>query len=245
MSVQLFEGDCLDIMKTLPSASVDMVLCDLPYGTSDCFWDSIIPFESLWEQYRRIIKNNSAIILFGTQPFTTHLINSNIDWFKYTLVWKKSKCGSALLAKYRPMMKHEDIIIFSKNRERIYYNPIMEIGSPYTRRWTLHKNNNHGFGISGVAHRNTGTRFPGSVLDFPQKWRRQDQTHPTEKPVELLEWLIKSYSKIGDVVLDNCMGTGATGVACVNTGRSFVGIEKDPAYFQTAKARIEKAQVGF
>jgi DNA modification methylase len=201
--VRLFKGDCLEIMKSIPTACVDFVLCDLPYGTTSCKWDAVIPFVPLWEQYNRVVKPNAAIVLFGTHPFTSHLILSNVRGFKYWLVWKKSKCGSPLAAKYRPMAKHKDILVFK--------------------------------------HTNIGTRYPGSVLDFPQNWRRQDQLHPTQKPVELAEYLIQTYTDAGAIVLDNCMGSGTTGAACVNTHREFIGREKDPKYFQIAKEGIGRS----
>lgn len=243
MSVQLMLGDCLERMKEIPDKSVDMILCDLPYGTTACKWDKVIPFEPLWEEYSRVGKKGCAIALFGSNIFTARLITSNEKWYKYNLVWKKSKCGSPLLAKYRPMIKHEDIAIFSHGGGRHKtYNPQLVVGTPYSRNTTATKVNNHNYGISSVKSDNKGTRHPSSVLDFPMKWRRQDQVHPTQKPVELAEWLIKSYTNEGETVLDNCMGSGTTGIACINTGRPFIGIEKDEKNFAIAKQRIEAAQ---
>lgn len=241
------QGDCLELMKELPDKSIDMILCDLPYGTSSCGWDVLIPFDKLWEQYKRIIKNNSAIVLFGTEPFASHLRLSNLKWYKYDWVWQKSKSGSAFTAKYRPVNKHEMICVFSKNGAKTKYNTQMTKGEPYKR---LHKPktqydiNNHkiGFNSGTISENNDGVRYPITVLNFQQKWRRQDQLHPTQKPVELCEYLIKTYTDVGDVVLDNCMGSGSTGVACVNTERRFIGFELEEKYFEIAKERINNAK---
>jgi len=222
---------------------VDMILCDLPYGTTACKWDNIIPFDMLWQNYERIIKKNSAIVLFGIQPFTSSLIMSNIKRFKYEIIWHKSKSGSEFTAKYRPVAKHESILVFGKGK--IIYNPQMVEGSPYRRVHKVSENyiNNHniGFNIKESITENKGERYPGSVQYFPQKWRQQDQLHPTQKPVELCEWLIKSYSNEGDLILDNSMGSGSTGIACKNLNRDFIGIEFDEKYYNIAKQRIEIA----
>lgn len=238
---RLYQGDCLDIMKIIPDKSIDLILCDLPYGTTACKWDSVIPFDKMWEQYHRIIKPKGNIVLFGNGLFAYKLALSNEKLFRYDLVWKKSKCGSPFTAKYMPMKKHETILVFGESAS--YYEPQMLKGEPYKRKFTLNKHNNHGYGIIGTEKNNAGTRHPSTVLDFPQKWRRQDQIHPTQKPVELMEWLVLSYCPKGGKVLDNCMGSGSTGVACMNTDRQFVGIELEKAYFEIAKERIESAHV--
>lgn len=240
---KLFFGDCLEQMKKIPDKSVDMILCDLPYGTTACKWDVIIPFEPLWEQYKRIRKDNSAIVLFGSEPFASYLRISNIKEFKYDWVWKKSKSGSAFTAKYRPVNKHEMLCVFGKGK--INYYPQCTEGEPYQRVLRRSNTNNHGLGFSknDTVYENKGYRYPITVQEFQQKWRRQDQLHPTQKPVELLEYLIKTYTKEGDIVLDNCMGSGSTGVACANLNRKFIGIEKDEKYFNLAKERIEKTQI--
>ena len=235
--IQLYQGDCLEIMKGIADKSVDLILCDLPYGSTACPWDVIIPFDKLWEQYDRIIKKKGNILLFGTGLFAYKLALSNEKKFRYELIWKKSKCGSPFTAKYMPMKKHENILVFGESAA--YYEPQMEKGEPYHRNWTPNKTNNLKYGIDGVATDNKGTRHPTTVLDFPQKWRRQDQVHPTQKPVELMEWLIRSYCPEDGVVLDNCMGSGTTGIACKNTDRRFIGIELEEKYFQIAKDRIE------
>lgn len=234
--IELHNGDCLDVMKNIPDKSVDMILCDLPYGTTACKWDNIIPFDKLWEQYERIIKPKGNIVLFGTGLFAYKLALSNEKLFRYEIIWKKSKCGSPLTAKYMPLKKHENILIFGKPASK--YNPQMSIGTPYKRKYTPNKRNEMNYGIKGVSTDNKGTRHPITVIDFPQKWRRQDQVHPTQKPVELCEYLIKTYSNEGDTVLDNCMGSGSTGVACQNTNRNFIGIELDTNYFNIAQERL-------
>lgn len=242
--VKLYLGDCLEKMKEIPNKSVDCIIADLPYGTTSCKWDIVIPFEPLWEEYNRIIKDECAIVLFGNEPFSSYLRLSNIKGFKYDLVWKKSKSGSAFTAKYRPVNKHEMISVFSKGGKKIKYNPQMVEGEPYKRTHKVSEVdiNNHkiGFNRKEVVSVNEGFRYPITVLDFPQQWRRQDQLHPTQKPVELLEWLVNTYSNEDDWVLDNTMGSGTTGVACMNLNRNFIGIEKEEKYFEIAKERIER-----
>ncbi len=238
--IDLIHGDCLIEMQAIPDKSVDMVLCDLPYGTTACRWDVVIPFDKLWEQYERIIKPKGNILLFACGLFAYKLALSNERLYRYDLVWKKSKCGSPLTAKYMPMKKHELILVFGNSGA--LYNPQMAEGTPYKRAYTPNKTNNMKYGIKGVSTDNKGTRYPTSVLDFPQAWRRQDQVHPTQKPVALLEYLIRTYSDEGGTVLDNTMGSGSTGVACVNTGRSFIGIELEEGYFNIACKRIEEAE---
>jgi DNA modification methylase len=236
----LHHGDCLEIMKTIPDKSVDLVLCDLPYGTTDCKWDTIIPFDQLWKEYRRILKNGGVVLLFNTEPFGSSLRMSNINWYKYDWVWHKSKCGSGFTSKFRPQQKHENISVFASGKTT--YNPIMRPGTPYSRTRGTHPVNNHntGLGKKEIKTENMGVRYPETVIFFQQKWRRQDQTHPTQKPVELLEYLIKTYTNEGETVLDNTMGSGSTGVAAINLNRRFIGIELDSKYFEIAKKRILK-----
>lgn len=236
--INLLHGDCLELMKTIPNHSVDMVLCDLPYGTTACKWDCLIPFESLWKEYERIIKEKGNILLFGTGLFAYKLALSNEKLYRYDIIWKKSKCGSPFTAKYMPMKHHELILVFGKSGST--YNPQMEVGKPYKRKYTLHKNNNLKYGIKGTEANNNGTRFPISILDFPQKWRRQDQLHPTQKPVALLEYLIRTYSNENDVVLDNTAGSMSTAIAAINTKRKCICIEKDDEYFRIGSERVEK-----
>ena len=314
----LMHGDCLERMKEIPDGSVDMILCDLPYGTTACKWDSVIPFEPLWEQYRRIAKRNAAIVLTASQPFTTALIASNMDMFRYSWVWEKDQGVNFMSAKRQPLKVHEDVLVFytdlaeqrgaaveyaplreyfqaeraksglssqevqavlgnymanhyftngvqfcipsednyaklqttgyfqrpydeiraeyqrlGESIKPVTYNPQMTEGKPYIS----------GKGTSGevtgsvqkVQTVNEGTRYPRSVVSI----KRQTGLHPTQKPVALMEYLIKTYTNEGETVLDNCMGSGTTGVACVNTGRRFIGIERDDAYFEIAQRRIE------
>lgn len=246
--IELFQGNCLDLMKDIPDKSVDMVLCDLPYGTTDCKWDSVIPFESLWEQYNRIIKDNGAICLFGSEPFSTYLRMSQIDKYKYDWIWVKSKgsCSGFVHAKNMPLKQHEIISVFSKapighisllKEKRMRYNPQGLIYKP-TKESSKRK-----FG-STVGNRPSHvteyvreyTNYPVSILNIDS----EKGLHPTQKPVALLEYLIRTYTNESETVLDNCMGSGSTGVACVNTNRNFIGIELDTHYFQVAKERIEE-----
>lgn len=240
--IKLYNGDCLIEMNNIPDKSVDCIICDLPYGTTACVWDIIIPFEELWKHYNRIIKDNGAIVLFGSQPFTSKLICSNMEMFKYSLVWNKNKCGSPGLAKIRPMKVHEDICIFCKSVE--IYNPQMEEGEPYFRKRsgkTRANNMGYGFANSDKDIINEGVRYPKSILNFSRDFSAQQQVHPTQKPIPLLEYLIKTYSNEGDTVLDNTMGSGSTGVAAVNVDRNFIGIEKNEEYFDIASNRIKEA----
>lgn len=238
---QLFQGDCMEIMRAIPDGTVDMVMCDLPYGTTACKWDSILPFEPLWAEYRRVCKPAAAIVLTASQPFTSALLMSNPKMFKHEWIWHKSKSGSAFTARFRPLARHENVLVFSSGSP--CYNPQMREGTPYSRTRRPGAKNNHKLGLGKAVNVtiNTGLRYPESVIFVQQKWRRQDQVHPTQKPVPLMEYLIRTYTNEGDTVLDNTMGSGTTGVACANTGRAFVGIERDPAYFKSASERIADA----
>ena len=235
---QLMFGDCLERMKEIPDGSVDAIICDPPYGLVSCGWDSVIPFEPMWAELKRVLKPNGACVLFSSQPFTTNLIYSNMDCFKYSMALKKSKCGSPLTAKYKPLTKHEDVNVFSLHKKTLKYYPQMTDGKPYKRKFTENKVNNMGFGIKGVETNNTGTRHPTTVLDYPQQWRRQDQVHPTQKPVELMEFLVKSFTQENETVLDFTAGSFSTGVACVNTNRKGIMIEMDENYFNIGVNRI-------
>lgn len=233
----LYNGDCLEIMKDIPDHSIDMILCDLPYGMTNNKWDIPIPLDQLWEQYKRVIKENGAIVLFGNQPFTSKLILSNEKWFRYTLVWEKNKFSDFLNAKRKPMKIHEDICIFYKKQPT--YNIQYLQGDPYVSWNTdnaVGRQTNYGVHKSNIV-KNEGTRLPTTVLKFKRKER---PIHPTQKPVDLCEWLIKSYSNEGDTILDNCMGVGTTGIACMNTGRKFIGIELDKKYFDIADEKIRE-----
>jgi DNA modification methylase len=238
--INLFYGDAIDHMKLLPEKSIDFICCDLPYGSTKNKWDVIIPFDKMWAQYFRLIKDGCAIALFGTGLFAHKLALSNESWYKYDIIWSKSKSGSSFTAKYRPVQKHEHILIFGKGR--IKYNPQLEIGEPYYRKRKANlgdKPNNHKLGVVSESETfNDGFRYPSTVQFFQQKWRRQDQVHPTQKPVELLEWLVRSYSNEKDVVLDNAMGSGTAGMACIKLNRNFIGIESDTKYFDIANSRL-------
>ena len=240
---RIYNEDCLEGMKRIPDGSVDCIICDLPYGTTACKWDTIIPFDKLWEQYERIIKPNGNIVLFGAGLFAYKLALSNEKLFRYELIWKKSKCGSPLTAKFMPMKRHENILVFGKSASAYY--PQMEKGKPYKRAYTPNKKNNMDFGIKGVSTDNKGTRYPISILDFPQQWRRQDQVHPTQKPVALLEYLIKTYTNEGETVLDNCIGSGTTAIAAIRTNRNYIGFELQKEYFDIANKRIKEEQMQY
>jgi site-specific DNA-methyltransferase (adenine-specific) len=239
-------GDCLELMKEIPDKSIDFICCDPPYGTTSIKWDEVLNFNEMWDQYSRIIKPKGIICIFGSQPFSSQLICSKIEWFKYELVWNKNKCGSPGLAKYRPMKTHENVLIFAKNSGGTY-NPQMEKGEPYSRtsknpEGYVGRKNDHGYGLKPrKSFSNEGTRYPKSILNISRDFSAQQQVHPTQKPVPLIEWLVKTYSNEGETVLDNCMGSGTTGVACMNTHRNFIGIEMDPQYYEIAKERIESA----
>ena len=238
MNIELYNGDCLELMKNIPDKSIDMILCDLPYGKTRNKWDSIISLDKLWEQYNRIIKDNGAITLFAQTPFDKVLGVSNLKMLKYEWIWEKEQGTGFLNAKKMPLKNHENILIFYKKPP--IYNPQMKKGKPYT----LERNTftvNYGKQVDMVRTENTGERYPLTILKFK---RDKEKLHPTQKPIALLEYLIKTYTKENEIVLDNCMGSGSTGVACVNANRNFIGMELDNNYFNTAKERIYKAKEG-
>lgn len=261
----LYHGDCLIEMSKILDRSIDLILCDLPYGTTDrngtenkganriLGWDNIIPLDKLWEQYKRVLKPNGVVVLTADQPFTSQLILSNLDWFKYEWIWKKRKTTGFLLANYRPMKCTEDIVVFSpagaaaasRNGRNMTYNPQGLIEKNVKK-----KNNAKRLGkfLNQPEHLGAGnkllheteyeqkyTNYPSEIIEFGLD---KDSVHPTQKPVELMEYLIKTYSNEGEVVLDNCMGSGTTGVACMNTNRNFIGIEKGENYYKIAEQRI-------
>lgn len=248
--MELLNGECLEVMKSIPDKSVDMVLCDLPYGTTACKWDVPLPLKQLWEQYDRITKKNAAILLFSAQPFTTDLICSNRKNFRYEIIWQKTQVSGFLNANKMPLRAHENILVFYKNLPT--YNPIKtsvnrkNIGS--AKKPNLLRSQQYGKeSMMKTIWVETGLRYPTDVIKF-SNWNGtlfgknvSHVKHPTAKPVDLLEYLIKSYSNPGDTILDNCMGSGSTGVACVKTNRDFIGIELDDKYFSIAKDRIEAA----
>ena len=236
--IKLIHGDCLEEMKNIPDKSIDMILCDLPYGTTQNKWDSVIPLEPLWEQYKRIIKDNGAIVLFAQTPFDKVLGASNLKMLKYEWIWEKQQGTGFLNAKKMPLKKHENILVFYKKLP--IYNPQM-IGNEIR---TIKRNKNgkttDNYGKFTYDEQSTYVgRYPTSILSFD---RDKNKLHPTQKPVPLLEYLIKTYTNEGEIILDNTMGSGSTGVACINTNRKFIGIELEEKYFNIAKTRIEEAQ---
>lgn len=259
-NVELIKGDCLEKMNDIPDKSIDMILCDLPYGqTARNKWDTVISFESLWKQYNRIVKDNGAIVLFANGMFTSDLMQSNKKMWKYNLVWDKVLPSGFLNAKKMPMRSHEDLVVFSKDENFEYphedicifykkpptYNPQMVEGKEcHTRGKAVGKSQedfsrNTNYGELNAVETKGNLKYPKSILTF-QKPHPSTTVHPTQKPVEGLEWLIKTYTNQGEVILDNCMGSGSTGVACLNTNRNFTGIELDNTYFDVSVDRIKK-----
>ncbi len=239
----IYQGDCLELMNGIPDKSVDMILADLPYGTTACKWDTIIPFEPLWEQYNRIIKDNGAIVLFGSQPFTSALVMSNPKLFRYQWVWKKSKCGNFQLAKYQPLKYTEDVLVFSKKKHNYY--PILRDAPESTkqrRKYSYEGSKDLG-GIKHMASGEYKQKFingkdkinPTNLIEFKNERRN---VHPTLKPVDLCEYLIKTYTNEGELVLDNCAGSFTTAVACDNTNRNWICIEKEEKYCNIGLTRI-------
>ena len=309
--IELFQGDCLEIMKDIPDKNIDMILCDLPYGTTACKWDVVIPFEPLWEQYKRIIKDKGVICLFGSEPFSSYLRTSNIDWYKYDWIWEKNNAGNFQLVNYQPLKIHETISVFYNDTPNMEFAEIMKFhmnrlglkqkdlsllelskngkptgwvsnklnGSqlPTEQQWgklcmlfgikneyekimsavktvtynldlqETHKimsNRNKGGSLGHLSSENKRENYIQSKTGYPKsilKFDRESGLHPTQKPVTLLEYLIKTYTSEGEVVLDNCMGSGTTGVAAKKLNRSFIGIELNNEYFKKAKDRIERS----
>jgi len=234
---EILQGDCLELMKDIPDGSVDMILADLPYGITACKWDTIIPFEPLWEQYKRIIKPNGAIVLTASQPFTSALVMSNPKMFKYEWIWDKHMATGFLDAKKRPLKVHENILVFYKKLPK--YNPIFTQGSPYTRPKPTKLFQGYGQDLKQVETTNaSGKRYPKTIIDISNA-KQKGKIHPTQKPLALFEYLIKTYTNEGDLVLDNVAGSGTTGVACQNLNRDFILIEKEPEYVEIIKQRLE------
>ena len=263
--VELYQGDCLEKMNNISDHSVDLILCDLPYGTTDrkgikdkgdnrlLSWDTVIPLDKLWEQYRRVLKDRGTIVLTADQPFTSQLILSNLDWFKYEWIWKKKKTTGFLLANYRPMKQTEDIVVFSpagaaaasRHGGNMTYNPQGLIEKKVKKKNSakrlgkfLHNPEHMGKGnklLHETEYEQKYTNYPSEIIEFGLD---KDSIHPTQKPVALMDYLIKTYSNENEVVLDNCMGSGTTGVSAVKCNRKFIGIEKDKHYFDLASDRI-------
>jgi len=239
--IELIQGDCLKEMQNIPDRSIDAIICDLPYGTTACKWDSIIPFEPLWRQYKRIIKDNGAIVLFGSQPFTSALIMSNPKGFKYEWIWQKTKGSNFQTLKHQPWKMHENILVFNAKG---VYNPQKYTVSDdeIDKRKNVNAPLTNKDGVYGKLNRtrkkDDGTRYPSSIQLI--KNPNNNSLHPTQKPLELLEYLVKTYSNESEIILDNTMGSGTTAIACLNTNRNFIGIELDEHYFAIAKKRVEE-----
>jgi site-specific DNA-methyltransferase (adenine-specific) len=240
--ITLYHGDCLVEMSKIADGSVDLILADLPYGTTACKWDNVIPFEPLWAHYWRVLKPNGAVVLFGSEPFSSHLRMSQIKHYKYDWVWNKKNHTNFALAKKQPLKTHENISVFYKCQS--VYIPQKTKGNPNHSNGTKYKRKSEFICDIGLGGDDlSGMKNPKSIIEF-EKHSSQSKDHQAQKPVALLEYLIRTYTIEGDTVLDNTMGSGSTGVACVNTGRNFIGIEMDDKYFEIAKNRIEKEQQG-
>ena len=237
----LLQGDCLELMKDISDKSIDLILCDLPYGTTRNSWDEVIPFDKLWAQYNRIIKDNGAILLFAQGKFYVNLVSSNMKMFRYDLVWDKELISGFLNAKRMPLRRHEQVAVFYKHLPT--YNPQFTQGKPLHSKGTAYQtkeltNNNYGdFKATDDDRAGSTEKYPTSIIKF-QKPHPSVCVHPTQKPIELSEYLIKTYTNEGDTVLDNCMGSGSTGVACKNTDREFIGMELDEKYYKIACERL-------
>ena len=250
--MQIKQGDCLELMKEIPDKSIDMILCDLPYGTTACKWDSVVPFELLWEQYKRIIKDKGAIILFGQEPFSSQVRNSNLDWYRYDWVWQKQKPSNFQLMNYQCGRVHENIMVFSqakacyvKNGNTMNYYPQM------TPRENIRKANVKIYGDTdnNILHsykngeknnyKEYSEKHPVSIIQFNTESKK---LHPTQKPVGLIRYLIRTYTNEGDIVLDNCVGSGTTAIASIKENRHFIGMELNKEYYDIACERIKKEQ---
>ena len=241
---KIYNEDCLEGMKRIPDKSVDMILCDLPYGTTACNWDTIIPFEPLWEQYNRIIKDNGAIVLFGSEPFSSNLRMSNIGGYKYDWIWDKRIPSGMSYARFQPMRRTENVMIFTADGKKTIYYPQLELrdkpikngGNKYSPSAPIQASK------EGKEYKKTYThKQPTNLLQFDKV--RNGTIHPAQKPVALFEYLIRTYTDEGETVLDNCMGSGTTAIASMNTGRNFIGFELDETYFNLANERIAQNQI--
>ena len=258
---RIYNEDCLEGMKRIPDASVDCIICDLPYGTTDCLWDSVIPLDNLWEQYKRIVKENGAIILFAQQPFTSILVCSNIKMYRHSYAWLKDKCGNFIASRYQPGKYVEDVVVFSQGgfthnaRQKCTYNPIMVRTDVYrdvskakksrmsdclSSKQIRNRPCNENMLIYG-KYKDPYTKFPVNYLRFAVPYGKT-RFHPTQKPVALIEYLIKTYTNEGETILDNCMGSGTTAVAAIRTKRNFIGFELQKEYFDIANKRIKDEQ---
>ncbi|MGY8620251.1 DNA-methyltransferase [Bacillus safensis] len=240
---RIYQRDCIEGMRMLPDKSIDMILCDLPYGTTKCKWDEVIPFELLWGQYERIIKDNGAIVLTAAQPFTSSLVMSNPKLFRYSLVWEKSKSTGFLNSKKMPLRSHEDILVFYKKLP--IYNPQMTIGLPYDKGVRKKQDKEDIYGGYKQSHvKSPGLRFPRSVIYKKTAESEGTTFHKTQKPVALFEYLIRTFSNENNIVLDNCIGSGTTAVAAIRLNRNFIGFETNSEYVEIAKQRLETTKRG-
>jgi len=232
---QVIHGDCLEVMPSIPDKSIDMILCDLPYGTTACKWDTVIPFEPLWKEYKRLIKDNGAIVLTASQPFTSALVMSNCNMFRYEWVWEKENAPTGLHAKTQPMKVHENVLVFGGVR----YNPQKTKGHKDAPSGKNKSSDIYGEMKPKQRYKldRSGERYPRSVQRFNNVWR-DERLHPTQKPVVLFEYLIKTYTNKGETVLDNCAGSGTTAIACLNTNRNYILIEKEKGYVDIINKRI-------
>lgn len=235
----IYNMDCIEGMKNIPDKSIDCIICDLPYETTKCKWDNIIPFDDLWAEYKRIIKDNGAILLFGTEPFSSSVRMSNLKWYRYDWYWHKSMCSNFLNGKKQPFFKVETVSVFYKKSP--VYNPQMEEGKPYAARNDTITGTQQQYGlVAHIAPQNFGTRYPDNVIEFSNG--NNHNIHPTQKPVALIEYLIKTYTNENDVILDNCMGSGTTAIACINTNRQYIGFELEKEYYDLCIDRINKSK---
>lgn len=248
---KLYNGDCLEIMDKLiaDGVKVDAIICDPPYGTTACKWDSVIPLDKMWERLNKLIKPNGAIVLFGSQPFTSKLIHSNLKNFKHQWIWNKNSAGNMLVAKYQPLKIEEEIIVFTGKGEKVNYYPILTVNNrdrtkekPSEKRSDMFSGIKSGKFFITNNNKKVTQKYPKNIINISAQateCNNYKRVHPTQKPVALLEYLIKTYTKEDELVLDFTMGSGSTGVACMNTNRDFIGIELDEKYFNIAKNRIE------
>ena len=240
--IRLYQGDCLELMKDIPDGSIDMILCDLPFGTTKNHFDIPLPFKEMWKHYNRIIKDNGAIVLFSQMPFTASLVLSNTKMFRYEWIWQKSKSTGFMNAKKMPLKSHENILVFYKKLPQ--YNPQGLSSGVHLKTGRSRKGNSRNYGKTGCGNPEyiqTQTGYPKDIIKFSNP-SNKGHLHPNQKPIDLLEYLIKTYTNEGETVLDNCMGSGSTGVACVNTNRNFIGMELDKQYFDIATERIANAK---
>lgn len=240
---ELHNDECIRRMKSIQDKTIDMILCDPPFGVTDCEWDNIIPFDLMWEQYNRIIKDDGVIVLFSAQPFTTKLINSNLRNYKYSWYWVKNTCTGFAFAKHQPMRKVEEINVFYKKKPLYVPQGLKKLDKPLIKKRKIKENSEDSiYKVSTLLKEHTieYTNYPNNVLFFNKE---TNTIHPTQKPIDLLEYLIKTYTRENDIVLDNCMGSGSSGVAAGNLNRRFIGIELDKNYFEKAKDRISRAYI--